>query len=114
MLNSDILHRDFKPEPYWWEAYRPRADELVGLPREVRVAIIGAGYAGLSTALELAKHGIDAVVLEAAELGSGASTEMAGRSAAASISARVSPVRALPSTESGLHACCRMPATPSL
>ena len=78
MLNSDILHRDFKPEPYWWEAYRPRADELVGLPREVRVAIIGAGYAGLSTALELAKHGIDAVVLEAAELGSGASTRNGG------------------------------------
>src|ERR1700751_4736573 len=78
MLNSDILHRDFKPEPYWWEAYRPRADELVGLPREVRVAIIGAGYAGLSTALELAKHGIDAVVLEAIELGSGASTRNGG------------------------------------
>ncbi|MBV8739576.1 MAG: FAD-binding oxidoreductase [Alphaproteobacteria bacterium] len=78
MLNSDILHRDFKPEPYWWEAYRPRTDELVELPREVRVAIVGGGYAGLSTALELAKHGLDAVVLETAELGSGASTRNGG------------------------------------
>src|ERR1700747_3413233 len=78
MLNSDILHRDFKPEPYWWEAYRPDAGDLVDLPREARVAIVGGGYAGLSTALELAKHGIDAVVLEAAELGYGASTRNGG------------------------------------
>ena len=48
------------------------------MPREARVAIVGGGYAGLSTALELAKHGIDAVVLEAGELGFGASTRNGG------------------------------------
>src|SRR5690348_16202782 len=74
----DIFHRDFTPSPYWWEAYRPTADELVEVPRSARVAIVGGGYAGLSTALELAKHGIDAVVLEAGELGSGASTRNGG------------------------------------
>ncbi len=78
MLNADILHRDFTPSPYWWEAYRPVAGELVEVPRSARVAIVGGGYAGLSTALELAKHGIDAVVLEAAELGFGASTRNGG------------------------------------
>jgi glycine/D-amino acid oxidase-like deaminating enzyme len=78
MLNSDILHRDFTPEPYWWEAYRPVAGELADVPRQARVAIVGGGYAGLSMALELAKHGIDAVVLEANELGSGASTRNGG------------------------------------
>jgi glycine/D-amino acid oxidase-like deaminating enzyme len=78
MLNSDILHREFKPEPYWWEAYRPAADASVEVPPEARVAIVGAGYAGLSTALELAKHGVDAVVLEANELGFGASTRNGG------------------------------------
>jgi glycine/D-amino acid oxidase-like deaminating enzyme len=78
MLNSDILHRDFKPEPYWWEAHRPTAGELADLPRAARVAIVGGGYAGLSTALELAKQGIDAVVLEAAEPGFGASTRNGG------------------------------------
>ena len=78
MLSPDILHRDFTPEPYWWEAYRPVADELIDVPREARVAIVGGGYAGLSTALELAKHGIDAVVLEANELGFGASTRNGG------------------------------------
>ncbi|MGA8760093.1 MAG: FAD-binding oxidoreductase [Stellaceae bacterium] len=78
MLNPDILHRDFRPEPYWWEAYRPAADHLVEVPKAARVAIVGAGYAGLSTALELAKQGIDAVVLEAGELGCGASTRNGG------------------------------------
>src|SRR5271170_5953167 len=78
MLNPDILHRDFRPEPYWWEAYRPATGELVEAPRSARVAIVGGGYAGLSTALELAKHGIDAVVLEANELGFGASTRNGG------------------------------------
>jgi glycine/D-amino acid oxidase-like deaminating enzyme len=42
------------------------------------VAIVGGGYAGLSAALELAKHGIDAVVLEANALGFGASTRNGG------------------------------------
>jgi glycine/D-amino acid oxidase-like deaminating enzyme len=78
MLNADVLHRDFKPEPYWWEAYRPQALDLFEVPREARVAIVGAGYAGLSAALELAKHGIDAVVLEANEPGFGASTRNGG------------------------------------
>src|SRR5260370_20034875 len=74
----DIFHRDFKPIPYWWEAYTPTTGDLVEVPRAARVAIVGGGYAGLSTALELAKHGIDAIVLEAGELGSGASTRNGG------------------------------------
>ena len=74
----DVFHRDFTPTPYWWEAYIPTAGELVDAPRTARVAIVGSGYAGLSTALELAKHGIDAVVLEAHELGFGASTRNGG------------------------------------
>ena len=74
----DIFHRDFKPIPYWWEAYTPTAGDLVDVPKAARVAIVGGGYAGLSTALELAKHGIDGVVLEANELGFGASTRNGG------------------------------------
>src|ERR1700745_2683190 len=74
----DIFHRDFTPTPYWWEAYTPTAEDLADVPRSARVAIVGGGYAGLSTALELARHGIDAVVLEAEELGSGASTRNGG------------------------------------
>jgi glycine/D-amino acid oxidase-like deaminating enzyme len=74
----DIFHRDFRPTPYWWEAYTPTAGDLADVPKTARVAIVGGGYTGLSTALELAKHGIDAVVLEANELGFGASTRNGG------------------------------------
>ena len=77
-MHPDIFHRDFIPSPYWWEAYTPTAGDLFDVPRAARVANVGGGYAGLSAALELAKHGIDAVVLEANELGFGASTRNGG------------------------------------
>lgn len=78
MRRGDIFDPDFVPEPYWWDAYRPAAGELVEVPAEARVAIVGGGYAGLATALELARHGIDAVVLERGALGVGASTRNGG------------------------------------
>src|SRR6516164_6628985 len=77
-MHPDIFHKDFTPTPYWWGAYTPTAGELIDVPRAVRVAIVGGGYAGLSAALELAKHGIEAVVLEANEPGFGASTRNGG------------------------------------
>ena len=73
-----IFHPDYKPEPYWWEAYKPVAGELVDLPARSRVAIVGAGYGGLATALELHRLGVEVVVLEAKELGHGASTRSGG------------------------------------
>src|SRR5215472_3923698 len=78
MRVNDILHKDFRPEPYWWIAYRPTAGDLVDVPSRARVAIVGGGYAGLACAIELADAGIEACVLEAAELGSGASTRSGG------------------------------------
>jgi glycine/D-amino acid oxidase-like deaminating enzyme len=75
---AGIFHPDFTPAPYWWEAYRPVAGDLVEVPRRSRVAIVGGGYAGLSTALELSKHGIDAVVFERGTLGEGASSRNGG------------------------------------
>jgi glycine/D-amino acid oxidase-like deaminating enzyme len=78
MRDDAIFHPDFKPKPYWWEAYEPRATTLLELPKSARVVIVGAGYAGISTALELAKQGIEAVVLEANEPGFGASSRNAG------------------------------------
>ncbi len=75
---TDIFHKDFKAAPYWWEEYRPQALPEIDLPNEVRVAIIGAGYAGLSAALELARAGVECLVLDAAEPGFGASTRSGG------------------------------------
>src|SRR5436305_6557151 len=78
MARDSIFHPDFQPRPYWWEAYTPASGELAPVPREARVAIVGGGYAGLAAALELARHGVDAVVLERGELGIGASTRNGG------------------------------------
>jgi glycine/D-amino acid oxidase-like deaminating enzyme len=78
MAREDIFHPDFSPSPYWWEAYRPVSGELVEVPGEARVAIVGGGYAGLAAALELARHGVEAVVLERGALGVGASTRNGG------------------------------------
>ena len=75
---AGVFHPDFQAKPYWWEAYQPTAWDPIDLPARVRVAIVGGGYAGLSTALELGRNGADCVVLEAAELGFGASTRNGG------------------------------------
>jgi len=58
----------------WAETAQP-APETHPLEGETRaeVAVVGAGYTGLSTALHLARQGVRAVVLEAEEIGYGAS-----------------------------------------
>ena len=77
-MGAEIFHKDFKAEPFWWEAYRPQALPEMALPREARVVIVGAGYAGLSAGLELAKLGLDCIILDANEPGFGASTRNGG------------------------------------
>src|SRR5882672_8511070 len=75
---NDVFHPDFKPLPYWWEAWAPHRETLVDLPAATDVAIIGGGYAGLNAALELARAGIEVAVFEAGDFGSGASTRNGG------------------------------------
>ena len=77
-MNREIFHKDFKAQPFWWEAHKPRALPELTLPREARVVIVGAGYAGLSAALELTALGLDCLVLDANEPGFGASTRNGG------------------------------------
>ena len=48
-------------------------------PRRVQVAVIGAGFTGLSAALHLAEAGADVAVLEAKEIGWGASGRAFGQ-----------------------------------
>jgi glycine/D-amino acid oxidase-like deaminating enzyme len=78
MHHNTIFAKDFKSKPYWWEAYSPVALAEKPLPREVQVVIVGAGYAGLNAALELSSHGVESLVLDAAEPGFGGSTRNGG------------------------------------
>jgi glycine/D-amino acid oxidase-like deaminating enzyme len=76
-MTADLYHPDFKTEPYWWDAAPPQSAPE-DLPDSVDVAIVGSGYCGLLAAAELARNGVDVVVLEAGALGHGASTRSGG------------------------------------
>jgi glycine/D-amino acid oxidase-like deaminating enzyme len=78
MTKRDIFHPDFKARPWWWEAWTPNNALSQHPPARADVVIVGAGYGGLSTALELRRNGIGAVVLERGDFGVGASTRNGG------------------------------------
>ena len=77
-MTASIFSSEFKPRPFWWEAYEPRPLPEIALPGSARVVIIGAGYAGLNAALELHREGIDCIVLDANEPGYGGSSRNGG------------------------------------
>ncbi|WP_407051485.1 NAD(P)/FAD-dependent oxidoreductase [Methyloraptor flagellatus] len=68
------------PKSLYAETAQP-APETAPLAGDVttRVAIVGGGYTGLSTALHLAEAGIDVIVIEANEIGWGASGRNGGQ-----------------------------------
>src|SRR6202165_670807 len=68
-----------RPSLYADTAVAPVPTPPLDVDRTVSVAIIGAGFAGLSTALHLAEQGIDTIVLEAQEPGWGASGNNGGQ-----------------------------------
>ena len=71
----------FPLEPSLWAATAPGAPATPPLESSTRadVCVIGAGYAGLSTALHLAELGVETLVLEAEEPGYGGSGRNGGQ-----------------------------------
>lgn len=67
------------PDVYTRNAPPPPSTQPLELPRHVPVAVIGGGFTGLSTALHLAEAGIDVALLEAKEIGWGASGRAFGQ-----------------------------------
>jgi gamma-glutamylputrescine oxidase len=61
-----------------WQDYSYDARPSVEVDLDVDVCVIGAGIGGISTAWHLARHGIQATVLEARTAGSGASGRNGG------------------------------------
>lgn len=71
----------FPLQPSLWHATAPAAPQTPPLAGDAKanVCIVGAGYAGLSTALHLAEAGVSVIVLEAREPGWGASGRNGGQ-----------------------------------
>ena len=65
-------------EPPWDRTGTVSVRDLRDLPKNLNVAIVGAGLTGLSTAYHLAKLGVKSVVLEAGILADGASGRTGG------------------------------------
>ncbi len=71
---------NFKKKAYWWEigeALKP-TQELDTLPVNSDFVVIGAGYAGLSAALTVARQGKSVIVVDGGMPGFGASTRNGG------------------------------------
>ncbi|NWD06854.1 NAD(P)/FAD-dependent oxidoreductase [Pseudomonas gingeri] len=81
-MNNNKLHSILQPldMPAWTATAEP-APTLLALQQDlvVDVAIIGAGFTGLSAAIELASHGVTVAVLEAGRVGDGASGRNGGQ-----------------------------------
>ncbi|MEH2487434.1 NAD(P)/FAD-dependent oxidoreductase [Bradyrhizobium sp. AZCC 2230] len=67
-----------KATPYWWEAAPLRPLSQQPLPKKIDVVIVGAGYAGLSAGLVLAREGRSVAAFDAMQPGEGASTRNGG------------------------------------
>lgn len=67
-----------KTTPYWWEAAPVRPLPERPLEKTVDVAIVGAGYAGLSAAITLARAGRSVAVFDRQHPGEGASSRNGG------------------------------------
>src|SRR6266849_8255889 len=77
MVPSNLIA--LPPSLYADTAVPPAGTPPLDADKTVSVAVIGGGFAGLSTALHLAERGIDVIVLEAQEPGWGASGNNGGQ-----------------------------------
>jgi glycine/D-amino acid oxidase-like deaminating enzyme len=69
---------DFNPSNYWLDTVEMPAGNPGDLPERVDVAIVGAGFTGLSAARTLAKRGAKVAVFETNTIGWGASSRNGG------------------------------------
>ena len=103
---------DLRPDErvYWDHVDAPEIPPRP-LPEQTDVAVIGAGYTGLATALHLARAGRQVTVLEAGAVGAGCSSRNGGmvgpsfhKLGVAGLTARYGPVKTLDIMGEGLRA----------
>lgn len=83
-MSGSLFADDLKTTPYWWESTPPPELSMQGgpslvLPEKADVVVIGAGYTGLSAALQTARAGRHTVVIDAENAGAGCSTRNGGQ-----------------------------------
>ncbi len=78
-MAGPVTERKLPPSLYAVTARPPVTAPPLTESRRAAVAVVGAGFTGLSTALHLAERGVDVVVLEAGEPGWGASGRNGGQ-----------------------------------
>lgn len=78
-MSELIQFKKVKEEPYWWQHRAEASQDDKGLVTgKYDIIIVGSGYTGLTAGLRLAKSGLSVLIIEAAELGHGASTRNGG------------------------------------
>lgn len=74
--------QDLHHSPYWLDGLPSAPETSRRLPERADVVIVGAGYTGLSAAIELARGGRSTLIVEAGAPGHGCSTRNGGQVAA--------------------------------
>ena len=64
--------------PYWTDGLAPVETDAVAAGEAFDAVVVGAGYGGLSAALELSRQGMKMLVVDAGRIGAGASSRAAG------------------------------------
>jgi glycine/D-amino acid oxidase-like deaminating enzyme len=78
MREAVLFEQGWSREPYWWQEVPREEERDIRLSGRADVAIIGAGFTGLSAADELARAGRSVLVLDARAPGEGASSRNGG------------------------------------
>jgi glycine/D-amino acid oxidase-like deaminating enzyme len=78
-MARDIFTPGFKTEPYWLDDMVPADTGTPEFPAAVDVLVVGAGYTGLSAAIETARGGRSTLVIDAEHAGWGCSSRNGGQ-----------------------------------
>lgn len=79
LSGSALFATSYKDAPYWWEAAPPPPVTATPLPARADLLIVGAGYTGLSAALETARGGRETLLLDSENAGWGCSSRNGGQ-----------------------------------